>query len=71
MVLLNEIRSSDLRCIQRGKVSHLYVGLYGDPNSESNKFIARRANHLSNGRRARNPLGVSYFDAVTAKVWGK
>jgi hypothetical protein len=60
-----------LRCIQRGKLSHLYVGLYGDPNSESNQFIARRANQLSNGRRARNPLSVSYFDAATAKVWGK
>ncbi|MBS0172180.1 MAG: DUF4917 family protein [Nitrospira sp.] len=60
-----------LRCIQRGKVAHLYVGLYGDPNSENNKFIARRANQLSNGRRARNPLSVSYFDAATAKVWGK
>ena len=60
-----------LRCIQRGKLSHLYVGLYGDPNYESNKFITRRANQLSNGRRARNPLSVSYFDAATAEVWGK
>jgi hypothetical protein len=60
-----------LRCIQRGKLSHLYVGLYGDPNSESNKFIVRRASQLSYGRRARNSLSVSYFDAATAKVWGK
>jgi hypothetical protein len=58
-----------LRCIQRGKVSHLYVGLYGDPNSDANKFIMRRANELTNGRRAR-PLGVSYFDAASANVWG-
>lgn len=59
-----------LRCIQRGKVSQLYVGLYGDPNSDQNKFIMRRANELTNGRRVRNPLGVSYFDAASAKVWG-
>ena len=59
-----------LRCIQRGKVSHLYVGLYGDPNSDANKFIKRQANELSNGRRDRNPLGVSYFDAASANVWG-
>jgi hypothetical protein len=58
-----------LRCIQRGKVSQLYVGIYGDPNSDSNKYIMRRANELTNGRRARNPLGVSYFDAASAKVW--
>jgi hypothetical protein len=59
-----------LRCVQRGKVSHLYVGLYGDPNSDANKFIKRRAKELSNGRRARSPLGVSYFDAESANVWG-
>lgn len=58
-----------LRCIQRGKISHLYVGLYGDPNSPANKFIVRRANDLSNGRRARNPLAVTYYDAGTANVW--
>lgn len=58
-----------LRCIQRGKLSHLYIGLYGDPNSESNKFITRRANQLTNGRRAKNPLAVSYFDAASANVW--
>ena len=60
-----------LRCIQKGKLSQLYVGLYGDPNSESNKFITRRAAQLTNGRSARNPLNVSYFDAASAKVWGK
>jgi hypothetical protein len=59
-----------LRCIQRGKVSHLYVALYGDPNSDSNKFIMRRARELTNGRRARNSLSVSYFDAASVKVWG-
>lgn len=60
-----------LRCIRKGKISHLYVGLYGDPNSDSNKFIARRANQLSNGRRGRVPLAVTYYDAASARVWGR
>lgn len=60
-----------LRCIQKGKISQLYVGLYGDPNSEANRYIARRANQLTNGRRARNPLSVSYFDTSSANVWGR
>ena len=59
-----------LKCIRKGKVSHLYVGLYGDPNSDSNKFIVRRANQLSNGRRGKLPLAVTYYDAATAMVWG-
>lgn len=60
-----------LRCIRKGKIAQLYVGLYGDPNSDSNKFIVRRANQLSNGRRGKSALGVSYYDAASAKVWGK
>lgn len=44
-----------LKCIRKGKVSHLYVGLYGAPDSDANKFIARRAAQLSDGRRAKIP----------------
>lgn len=58
-----------LRCIQRGKVSQLYIGLYGNPDSTANRYIARRANQLTDGRRVRNPLSVSYFHASSARVW--
>ena len=60
-----------LKRIEKGKLSQLYIGLYGDPNSEPNKRIIYRANQMSNGRRAKSPLGITYFDASTAKVWGK
>jgi Domain of unknown function (DUF4917) len=60
-----------LKCIRKGKISHLYVGLFGDPNSESNKFIVRRANQLSNARRGKVALAVTYYDAKSARVWGR
>lgn len=60
-----------LRCIQRGKVSQLYVGLYGDPNSDGNKRIARQAENVSTGRRGNRALAVTYFDAKSANVWSK
>lgn len=60
-----------LRCIRKGKVVQLYVGLYGNPNSDANKHITRRANQLSSSRRGKYPLAVSYYDAASAKVWGK
>lgn len=60
-----------LKCISKGKLSHLYIGLYGDPNSDPNKFIKRRANQLPNGRHVKKPLAVTFFDAATANVWGE
>lgn len=58
-----------LRCIQRGKISHLYIGLYGDTNSSANKFIVRRASELSSRRHSKKPLAITYYDAGTANVW--
>ena len=42
-----------LKRIERGKLSQLYIGLYGDPNSDANKRIVLRANRMSNSRRAK------------------
>ena len=60
-----------LRRIEKGKIAHAYIGLYGDPNSASNRKIVRRAEKMVNARRGRIPLAVTYFDAASAKVWGK
>jgi Domain of unknown function (DUF4917) len=60
-----------IRRIERGKMAHAYIGLYGDPNSDANKKIIRRADAMVNARRGRIALAVSYFDAASAKVWGK
>lgn len=57
-----------LRSIESGKLSHLYVGLHGDPSSGANKEIIHRADMMTKAR-TRRPLGVSYFDSSTAKVW--
>lgn len=66
---LAEIDDHYLRCIQRGKISNLYVGIFGDPESPSNKYIIRRANQLAEGRRPRNPLKVQFYDTSSASVW--
>lgn len=60
-----------LKCIEKGKTQHLYIGLYGNINSDSNKFIARRANQISNSRRARRSLALTFYDASSASVWQK
>ncbi|MBC3806618.1 DUF4917 family protein [Undibacterium seohonense] len=60
-----------IKRIEKGKIAHVYIGLYGDPLSEANKRITRRANQMINARRGKVGLSVSYFDASSAKVWGK
>ena len=55
-----------LRCIQRGKVAHLFVSLFGDEGSEQNRFIRRRAEALATARPQRRPLRVTFFSAESA-----
>lgn len=58
-----------LKKIARGKIAQMYVGLYGDPNSDSNKRIIAIAEKITAQRDTRAPLAVTYFDAASAKVW--
>ncbi len=59
-----------LKKIERGRVSHLSVGIYGDPDSPANKAIIARAKRMNTPRR-RTTLEVQFFDAASARVWGK
>lgn len=59
-----------LKRIEKGKLSEVYVGIYGDPESRSNKQIISRAERLNIPSR-RKPLKVSFYDAGSARVWGK
>jgi hypothetical protein len=58
-----------LKLIGRGKLKTLYVSIYGDPSSTDNQRIIRRAQTLDQGKR-KLPLGVRFFDAQSASVWG-
>lgn len=60
-----------LKRIEKGKVTHLYIGLHGNPDSTSNKRIVRRADQMANNRRRGAALTISYFNSSTAQVWGK
>jgi hypothetical protein len=58
-----------LKVIEKGKVQHLFVGLFGDSTSDVNRAIIRRAELIAKSRQ-RSSLQVSFFDSKTAKVWG-
>jgi hypothetical protein len=56
---------------RRGKIDRLYVSLYGDPTSTTNREIIRRATTLPDLRPDRKPLSVMFYDAESACVWGR
>lgn len=58
-----------LKAIENGKVRQLYVGVYGNPESNDNKRIIGRAHRIALNRERRN-LEVFFYDAGSAKVWG-
>lgn len=58
-----------LKAIENGRVRQLYVGVYGDHESNDNKKIIGRAHRMASNREKKN-LEVFFFDAGSAKVWG-
>lgn len=60
-----------LRRLGRGRFSKLYVSLYGDPESDVNVEIIQKANQLARLRHERHPLGVVFYDAASAQIWGQ
>jgi len=56
--------------IRKGKLQRMFVGLYGDPESDGNRAIRSRSLQIADERSRRNPLDVKFFDAVSANVWG-
>ncbi|MEW9807209.1 DUF4917 family protein [Mesorhizobium marinum] len=59
-----------LNLIGQGKIVHLFVSLYGDPDSNANQLIRNNVDKIV-GLRPKGPaLKVDYFDAASAEVWG-
>lgn len=56
--------------IGRARLRKLFVGIYGDPSSEENERIMKRAQELAAMRHERWPLDVEFYDAASASVWG-
>lgn len=58
-----------MKKISDGNISHMFVGIYGDPDSDSNKVIIESVDKLVRKRRY-GTLEITYYDAATANVWG-
>lgn len=58
-----------LKLIEKGKIEHLYIGIYGNPEDENNKKIIKRANLMKVNRKGKHLLECTFYDSSTAKVW--
>lgn len=59
-----------LRAIRHSKVSRVWIGIYGDPGSASNRGLMERvAADLGRRRRGKPPI-VNYYEAKSAAAWG-
>ena len=63
-----------MRLIEHGKVSKLFVSIYGDADKNENPAIIQRANEMAANRdkiyRGKKPLRIEFFDADSAQVRG-
>lgn len=59
-----------LTWIEKGRTEHLYVGVFGDPEEETNKHLMARAQQVAKRRRKGKSPQVTFFDAASARVWG-
>lgn len=61
-----------LRRIEKGRIRHVYISIFGDPGSSENKRIMERGLRMVGKRWARrrhNPLEVAFYRAESAMVW--
>jgi hypothetical protein len=63
--------------IVNSPISHLYISIFGDPNSNSNmemlnnlSIMVEKRNHLISSKKRKNSLQIHYYDAASAKIWG-
>lgn len=58
-----------IKKIIAGKVNHMFVSIYGNPDWEANKKIIQATESIKRKRRNQN-FEVSYYNAESAAVWG-
>jgi hypothetical protein len=58
-----------LRAIVKSNVNQLFVGVYGDSESLSNKRIIKRAKQMATERKKGLNLEVDFYDSSAVSVW--
>ncbi len=54
----------------RGRFKKMYLGVFGDLNTETNQNILKRAREIQAMRSDLHPLELAIYDSESAHVWG-
>jgi uncharacterized protein DUF4917 len=60
-----------LKMIEKGKLSKIFVSIYGDPGSQQNKDLINKISQLPSKRSKKKPLEVFFYEATSACLWKK
>lgn len=58
-----------IKKISSGRFNHLFVSIYGSPDSDNNKRIIAAVETIKRKRKNQD-FSISYYDAASAKIWG-
>lgn len=59
-----------LRNVFSGRLGHIFISLYGNPESETNASIKANVARLFRANQIGHQMAITYFDAASAQVWG-
>jgi hypothetical protein len=68
-VSFSENDSHIIKKVSNGKFNHLFVSIYGSPESDNNKKIIASVEAIKRKRKNQD-FKINYFDADSAEVWG-
>ena len=60
-----------IKVLERSKINNVFIGIYGDPSTDTAKAIIARGRRMESNRTGKYKLTVKFYDAASAKVWGK
>jgi hypothetical protein len=66
---MGECDAHILSALEKGKVSQIYVGLYGNPETMDNKTTRKRAKEIEACRGKDQPVTVQFYSTDNVSVW--
>lgn len=58
-----------LNAISRSPVNHVFISLYGGPDSVHNQQIQAKAHEMQRERQGYRPLKIDFYSSESTSIW--